>query len=135
MTVLTGADGQLLYNETALAKVRDWSITVNKDALEDTCLGDYDRTYIEGLRGATGSATILYDPSRSSANNLLNTIFATDGEDTRLTFKMNRKNYPDGGGTFVCQGFLTSVSPSVSVGDAQAVSVSFQVSGPVNGNF
>lgn len=135
MTVLTGADGQLLYNETALAKVRDWSITVNKDALEDTCLGDYDRTYIEGLRGATGSATILYDPSRSSANNLLNTIFATDGEDTRLTFKMNRKNYPDGGGTFICQGFLTSVSPSVSVGDAQAVSVSFQVSGPVNGNF
>ena len=135
MTVLTGADGQLLYNETALAKVRDWSITVNKDAIEDTCLGDYDRTYIEGLRGATGSATILYDPSRSSANNLLNTIFTTDGEDTRLTFKMNRKNYPDGGGTFVCQGFLTSVSPSVSVGDAQAVSVSFQVSGPVTGNF
>jgi hypothetical protein len=135
MTVLTGADGQLLYNETALAKVRDWSITVNKDAIEDTCLGDYDRTYIEGLRGATGSATILYDPSRSSANNLLNTIFTTDGEDTRLTFKMNRKNYPDGGGTFVCQGFLTSVSPSVSVGSAQAVSVSFQVSGPVTGNF
>ena len=135
MTVLTGADGQLLVDTNIIAKVRDWSLTVSKDALEDTCLGDFDRTYIEGLRGTTGSATILYDPSRSAANNLLNTIFATTGAETKLTFKMNRNNYAEGGGTFVCDGFLTSVSPSVSVGDAQAVSVTFQVSGPVTGNF
>ena len=135
MTVLTGADGQLLDGTNTIAKVRDWSLTVSKDALEDTCLGDLDRTYIEGLRGTTGSATILYDPSRSSANTLLNTIFLTEGKETKLTFKMNRNGYADGGGTFVCDGFLTSVSPSVSVGDAQAVSVTFQVSGPVTGNF
>jgi hypothetical protein len=135
MTVLTGADGELLYGTTRVAKVRDWSLTVNKDAIEDTCLGNYDRTYVEGLRGTTGSATILYDPSKSTTNALLNTIFATEDKTQTLTFKMNRNGFTDGGGTFVCSGFLTSVSPSVSVGSAQAVSVTFQVSGAVNGGF
>ena len=135
MAVLTGADGQLKYNNRSIAKVRDWSLTVNKDAIEDTCLGVNDRTYIEGLRGATGSASLLYDPSESTANSLLNTIFQTEGQSEQLTFIMNRKNYADGGGTFICNGFITNVSPSVSVGAAQAVSVSFQVSGPIEGNF
>ena len=37
--VLTGADGQLKYQGSVVGKVRDWSITVTKDALEDTgCL-------------------------------------------------------------------------------------------------
>jgi hypothetical protein len=90
MTVLTGADGELLYGTTRVAKVRDWSLTVNKDAIEDTCLGDYDRTYVEGLRGTTGSATILYDPSKSTTNALLNTIFATEDKTETLVFKMNR---------------------------------------------
>ena len=56
--VLTGADGQLKYQGAVVGKVRDWSITVTKDALEDTSIGSYDRTYIGGLRGTTGSATV-----------------------------------------------------------------------------
>ena len=135
MAVLTGADGQLLYGSTAFAKCRDWSITVTKDALEDTCLSDTDRTYVEGLRGMTGSATLLYDPSNATANQFLNSILETEGDSEEITFKMNRKGYPDGGGTFKCTGFLTSVSPSVSVGSVQAVSVSFQVSGKPEGGF
>jgi len=140
MTVLTGADGQLMYGTAAFAKCRDWSITVNKDALEDTCLGDFDRTYVEGLRGTTGSATLLYDPGNETANNFLNTIFNTLGETEyeepeELIFKMNRQVYPNGGGVFTCNGFLTSVGPSVSVGDVQAVSVSFQISGKPTGEF
>ena len=135
MAVLTGADGQLKYNKKTVAKVRDWSLTVNKDALEDTCLGAYDRTYIEGLRGATGSASLLYDPSESTANDLLNSVFQTEGKTEELTFIMNRKGFSNGGGTFICNGFITNISPSVSVGAAQAVSVSFQVSGPIEGNF
>ena len=135
MAVLTGADGQLLYGSTAFAKCRDWSITVTKDALEDTCLANTDRTYVEGLRGTSGSATILYDPSNLTANKFLNSILETSGSTEEITFKMNRKNYPDGGGSFQCTGFLTSVSPSVSVGEVQAVSVSFQVNGKPDGGF
>jgi hypothetical protein len=135
MTVLTGADGQLLSGSQAFAKCRDWSITINRDALEDTCLGDFDRTYVEGLRGTTGSATLLYDPSNSVANNFLNSILVDTGTPQELTFKLNRRGLANGGGAFTCTGFLTSVSPSISVGDVQAVSVSFQVSGKTSGEF
>jgi len=135
MAVLTGADGQLKYNNRSIAKVRDWSLNVTKDAIEDTCLGVNDRTYVEGLRGATGTASLLYDPSQSTANDLLNSIFQTEGESAEVTFVMNRNNYANGGGTFICNGFITNVSPSVSVGAAQAVSVTFQVSGPIDGKF
>ncbi len=128
MTVLTGADGQLLSGNQAFAKCRDWSISINRDALEDTCLGDFDRTYVEGLRGTTGSATLLYDPGNSVANNFLNTILDDTGNTQEVTFKLNRRELGNGGGAFTCTGFLTSVSPSISVGDVQAVSVSFQVS-------
>ena len=135
MTVLTGADGQLLYGSQAFAKCRDWSITVNKDALEDTCLGDFDRTYVEGLRGTTGVTTLLYDPGNTLANNFLNTIFDNTDEAQELTFKLNRRGQGDGGGAFICTGFLTSVSPNIAVGDVQAVSVNFQVSGKPSGEF
>ncbi len=140
MTVLTGADGQLLYGTEAFAKCRDWAITVTRDALEDTCLGDFDRTYVEGLRGATGTATLLYDPANETANKFLNSIFLSYGEDgyvepEELTFKMNRQVYPQGGGTFICKGFLTNVGPSVRTGDVQAVSISFQVNGKPDGEF
>ncbi len=135
MTVLTGADGQLLYGSTAFAKCRDWSLTVNKDALEDTCLASFDRTYVEGLRGTTASATLLYDPGDATANKFLNTVFENEENPEQLTFKMNRRGLGDSGGDFICTGFLTSVGPSISVGAVQAVSVSFQVSGKPEGNF
>ena len=136
MSVLTGADGRLVYNGLALAKIREWSLTVTKDALEETCLGDFDRTYVEGLRNTTGTATVLYDPSISVANTFLNTIFGNEEEPVELTFELNSKNKTLGGGNFVTKGFLTSVSPSTSVGSVSAVSINFQVNGkPVTGGF
>jgi len=131
MTVQTGADGQLKFNNKIIGRCRDWSISINKDALEDTCLGAYDRSYVEGLRGTTGSATVLYDPSDETANEMLNSVF-TDGQSkSSMEFVLSR------GATraLTCSGFITSISPSVSVGAATACSISFQVSGKAGGGF
>ena len=125
MAVLTGADGQLKYQSKIVAKARDWTISVSKDALEDTHLGLYDRTYVEGLRGATGSMTVLYDPSQDEADTkLLNSIFA-NGQKNTVDFVLNRNDNK----ALIVTGFLTSVSHSVSVGAVQACSCNFQISG------
>lgn len=131
MAVQTGADGQLKYNNRTVAKVRDWSITVQKDVIEDTCLGAFDRTYVEGLRGTSGSATVLYDPEDAAATELLNSIFQHGGLKAEVDFVLSSSTSR----TFSCTGFITSVSPSVSVGAATACSVSFQVSGKPSGGF
>jgi len=130
MAVLTGAHGALRYQGQTVAKCRSWSLTINRDALEDTCIGQNDRTYVKGLRGASGSATVLYDPNDTNGAALLNSIFDNNSSDD-VQFVFNEP----GGGRFSCTAILTTVNPTVSVGDVQAVSLSFQVSGPIDGRY
>ncbi len=131
MSVQTGADGQLKYNNRTVAKVRDWSLSVSKDALESTCLGEFDRSYVQGLRGTTGSATVLYDPTDSASREMLSSIFRNDETNSQVDFVLSQS----GNREFSCSAFITSVSPSVSVGAATACSVSFQVTGKPSGGF
>ena len=131
MGVLTGSDGELRFNGSAVGKCREWSLSVAKDALEDTSIGSYDRTYVEGMRGTTGSATVLYDPANSVAASLLNSIFNNDQANDAVDFVFRRQD----GTSLSCFAFVTSISPSVAVGAVQAVSVSFQVNGKPVGNF
>lgn len=131
MAVQTGADGQLKYKNKTIGRCRDWSISINKDSLEDTCLGAYDRSYVEGLRGTTGSATVLYDPSDETANEMLNSILTNGQSESSMEFTLSRGNSR----AFTCSGFITSISPSVSVGAATACSISFQVSDKPTGGF
>ena len=130
MAVLTGAHGALRYQGQTVAKCRSWSLTINRDALEDTCIGQNDRTYVKGLRGASGSATVLYDPEDTAGRSLLNSIFNNNASDD-VEFVFN----DPAGGRFKCIAILTTVNPTVSVGDVQAVSLSFQVSGAIDGRY
>ena len=131
MTVLTGADGDMLYGTKRVGKVRNWSLSIDRDAIEDTCLGNNDRTYITGLRGATGSCSIFYDPGNTTARDLINTIFDDQAAAQDVSFVFNRKVNE----AFRCNVLLTNVSSAVDVGSAQAVNVSFQVSGAIEGRF
>ena len=62
--ILTGADGLLKYGDSACVKVRNWSLNISRDAIDVSCLNTYDREYVAGLRSATGSATLYYDPPK-----------------------------------------------------------------------
>ena len=132
MAVLTGKNGALRWNGSTIGKVRSWSLSVNKDALETTNLGQNDRTYVSGLRGTTGTAELMYDPSEGGAVQLLNSIFSNEAPASQsVEFVLDSA----GGKTLSCSAFLTSVSPSVSVADIQVCSISFQVSGSLSGGF
>jgi len=138
--ILTGADGQLKYGSNGVARVRNWSLSIQRGAIDVTCLATLDREYVAGIRNTTGSATILYDPDATDDIKLLNSILqdrdcSTDECTETVTFVLNKCNYPRGSGTFKCECLLTEVSPSVNVGDATAVNVSFQVTGPLDGEF
>lgn len=132
MAVLTGKNGALQWNGATVGKVRSWSLSVSKDPLETTNLGANDRTYVPGLRGSTGTAELMYDPNEGQAAELLNSIFSNDASVAQsVAFVLDQT----GGKSLACTAFVTSVSPSVSVGDIQVCSVAFQVSGPVSGGF
>ena len=125
--ILTGADGQLKHNGVIISKVRNWSLTVNKAAIETTTLGLYDRTYINGLRGATGSASLFFDPTDNDAVAFLNTIWAQNN-DEKVEFVFDRINNED-----ICRAPAGALQ--ISVGEAQACEIQFQFSGPVQGTY
>jgi len=131
MTVYTGAGGELRYNGARIAKCREYSLEISRDALETTTLGDNDRVYISGIRGATGSATILYDREDTATRSLLNSILADNDASHAVSFVFNAVD----NATMEAAALITSVSTPVAVGDVIACSVSFQVSGRLSGEF
>jgi hypothetical protein len=131
MAILTGANGELRYNGIRVAKCRNFSIDISRDALETTNLGVFDKTYVEGLRGATGSATIIYDNDEIGAMSLLRSIFLNSGSGSPVAMILNTST--DNALEF--NALVTQVSTPVSVGEVTACSVSFQVTGPFEGVF
>ena len=138
MAVLTGADGQMLHGANVLGKVSHSNL-IEPGRTRTTCLGDFDRT-LSKVSAEQLDRRRLLRPSQHSRQQLPEHLLDITWRNRQhleqeVTFKMNRFNYPQGGGTFECTGFLTSVSPSVSVGSAQAVTIQFQISGKPTGGF
>lgn len=131
MAVLTGSNGQLRYRGTRVAKCRNYSLNISRDALEDTALGEWDRTFVEGLRGATGSATVLYDPEDGSTTSLLNRIFSNESSSDNITFVFDSTLNK----ALEAKIVITATSPAVSVGDVVACEVAFTISGAIGGRF
>lgn len=131
MAVVTGTSGELRYNGVRVGKCRDFSLDISRDALESTVLGTWDRTYVEGLRGASGSATVLYDKDDTSTVQLLNSVFSNTTGAQTIGFVLNTSLNT----VFEVSAILTQVTAPVSVGEVIACSLTFQVTGPISGTF
>lgn len=129
--ILTSRQAELRYETIKVAKVRELTLTINRDTVETTRLGDWDRTFLSGLRGSSGTATLLYDPADPSITNLLNAIF----EDTTATATFDVVFDSIANTKLTMEAVLTEVNPQVAFGEAIACSVSFQVSGKPTGTF
>jgi hypothetical protein len=131
MAVLTGTSGELRYRGNRVGKCREFSLDISRDALETTVLGQWDRTYIEGIRGATGSTTVLYDRDDAATRQLVNSVFRNSDGAQPIDLVLSTAI----GAELKVNAIVTGVSTPVSVGAVIACSVSFQVSGPIGGGF
>ncbi len=138
MSVRTAASAQLGFSAagtgtyTTIAKVRDITLDINRDALETTGIGETDRTYAYGIRGTSGSGTLLYDSADTGTTAIINQILAeTEALSTiQLTLDTN-----SAAGTITGSVLITATGASVSVGDLITVPISFTMSGKPVGNF
>lgn len=129
MAVLTSTYAELQHEGVRVAKCRDLTLTINRDALETTRLGDWDRSFLAGLRGSTGSATVLYDPVDTSITNLLNAVLTDTTATVTLDIVFDRITAKK----LTVEAVITEVGPSIAFGEAIACSVNFQVSGKPTG--
>ena len=106
-------------------------------------MGLYERTYTPGLKGASGSASILYYESEvkepSSTSNLHDVLskILTGDDLTEQNSKMYfRLLWNDGGGnptrdrrTLEFYGYITQAQLTMQTGDVMGVSISYQMTG------
>ena len=121
-----GQDGSVELGGVAVAKVVQWSLTANTDALEVTVLNEDVRTFTTGVRSASGALTVLYYDD--APVNLLNQVNQDRdanpliGSTARLKLKFDNK-------FFEFDAVLTSAELSCVVGEVMRVNVNFTMSG------
>jgi len=61
MATYTGNDGVVKIGTNTVAEVTSFTVTENADRVEDTALGDTNRTYKSGLSDVSGTIECHYD--------------------------------------------------------------------------
>ena len=124
MAVTSASGSFTIAGMDASVVVRDATIDIARDALETTSLSEYTRSYITGLRGATGSATLLYD------NTLLDDVYTNINSDSppsiTATLTLDDAVSPK---TITGSVLITSVGSTATVGDITRTNVAFQFTG------
>lgn len=129
MAIVTSISASVSWDSKPIAKLRDISIDAQRDALESTALGDEDRHYTYGLRGARGQGTLMYDNTDTNIKALLEDVFS--GANTSRSLALTLSS----GKTISGSALITNVGASVSVGEITSCAVQFQFTGSVSAVF
>lgn len=137
----TGRTGSLRFGNKQVAKIRDWSLEGTTELLSTNTIDSAHNTFTPGVKGATGSATLLFyrlDGENSSqfldATSLIrqSRILAPGSrpstpQNARFEFTLNPGS--DNSDRFKFFAYITSASVSVSTGELSTVSINFTVDG------
>jgi hypothetical protein len=153
MTFYTGRSGSLAFGTTTssapsssltaptnireVAKIRDWSLDTTVELISTNSIDSGVNTFTPGVKGATGSATLIYyrlegDESNSlyGFNQLLSNSIHKRGiirESDRVFIELNV-----GGGAaddIKFWAYITSVGIAVSTGELSTVPIQFTMDG------
>lgn len=135
--VYTGRDGQLLLSGDLLVKVTSWSLQAELELLETTSLGDGHRSFTPGVKGYSGSATLIYykeDDSTIDASKLLTKLVSTSSTSASDSVTMTLR-LVDGAdlNDITLTAYLNNVSIGAAVGEIVTAQVSFQATGALSG--
>ena len=108
---------------TAVADVRTWSVTVNRETVESTAMGDDYRKYLKGLQMWNGSMDIVYNDSEAS---IVATSINPD-TDAAVTVEFYGDNAD--GTKFVGEVIVTAFTVNASYDGLMTASVTFQGTG------
>jgi hypothetical protein len=136
MGFYTGRQGSLVFGGKNVAKIRDWSVDTTLELLSTTTIDSAFNTFTPGVKGATGSATLMYyrleageSATRTEFTALLLKIMqkGTITEADRVFLELNV-----GGGTaddIKMNAYITSAQVSVSTGELSVVPIQFTMDG------
>lgn len=136
----TGRTGSLQLDDKDVAKIRDWSIETTLELLSTNTIDSHYSTFVPGVVGATGSATLMYykltdteKQTQTEFTDLLDKIMKGTGDldgvgvGDRVTLKLKVGTAAED--TIRFNAYITSASVSVSTGELSVVPINFTVDG------
>tara|TARA_B100001093_G_scaffold115424_1_gene107802 strand:+ start:4453 stop:4902 length:450 start_codon:yes stop_codon:yes gene_type:complete len=142
MAFFTGRTGSLVFNNKPVAKIRDWSLETTVELLSTNTIDSGVNTFVPGVKGATGSATLMYyrlesgeGTSLTEFTELLSKIMKTSQVTTndRVTIELNvaggTASATSDNNDIKFSAYITSASLSVSTGELTVVPINFTVDG------
>lgn len=117
MSTYTGNSGVVKVGTNTVAEVTAFSVNEGADRIEDTALGDTNRTYKSGLTEVTGSIECHYDPTDTNGQ-----VAMTAGSEVSLTL------WPQGAGTGNAEWTVTAtiLSVNTNVTFNEIITISFE---------
>lgn len=136
MAFYTGRSGSLVYAGRPVAKIRDWSLDTTVELLSTNTIDSAVNTFTPGVKGATGSATLMYyrlesgeSASYTQFTALLSRIMKGGAitESDRVFLELN----VGGGGAddIKFNAYITNAQVSVSTGELSVVPIQFTMDG------
>ena len=119
-----------------VAKIRDWSLETTVELISTNTIDSGVNTFTPGVKGATGSATLMYYKLEDENTNTyteftkaLSKVLKTGNITTSQRVKMELN--VGGGSTddIIFYAYITSASVSVSTGELSVVPINFTVDG------
>ena len=136
MGFYTGRSGSLVFDSKPVAKIRDWSVETTVELLSTNTIDSAVNTFTPGVKGATGSATLMYYRLESGESAgftqftaLLSKIMKGGAAELadRVLLELNV-----GGATaddIMFNAYITSAQVSVSTGELSVVPIQFTMDG------
>ena len=136
MGFYTGRTGSLAFGGKPIAKIRDWSVETTVELLSTNTIDSAVNTFTPGVKGATGSATLMYYRLESGESAgftqftaLLSKIMKCGAAEPadRVLLELNVGGAAADDIKF--NAYITSAQVSVSTGELSVVPIQFTMDG------
>ena len=134
MAFYKGEQGSVKFDDggsspAAIASTTSWSLTIDRDALETSAMGDTAKGHIGGLPGGSGSIELLYTGTSGDETNAFIEYVNAASDAGGAAFEL----YTDTSGSkkITFDGVMTSTDYGAAVGETQKVTCSFVTNGAI----
>ena len=143
MDFYRGEQGNVLFKHdaadtlTAITAVRTWSLTIDKESLEVTKMGDSFRDRVGGLIGGSGTIEVFYEKTAAGdgKGDLIREILTTAAtESTNASAELytyDAGSQGSGSEKITFDILITSAEFNATVGELQVVTLNFETKGTI----
>ena len=134
MATLRGEEGSVKFDDagssaSAITSTRSWSLTLDKEVLETTVMGDTYAGNVGGIISGNGSVEVIYTASSSDETAAFIDHINTATDEGTALFELFLDT--SGSKKISFDGVVTSAELSATVGEIEIITVNFVTNGTI----